>query len=234
MGRPRRAADRGGIDGTVSLSESERELLVNSHGVEHYGHSIRDSGSHKYLAPSLLDLCRRHNAKSVLDLGCGNGALCRLLHEQGMKVVGAEPSRDGYAVASKLDPEIRIYPLSLSDSPAAIEESNFDIVISAEVVEHLYDPELLPRFAAEKLRSDGLLIVTTPYHGYAKNLLIAASGKWDGHHQPLRTGGHIKFWSRRTLGRLLERNGFRVESFVGVGRVPLLWKSMILVARRMG
>lgn len=206
---------------------------MNTRGVEHYGHSVKDPASHRYLAPRLLDLCRRHDAKSVLDLGCGNGALCRSLHAQGMKVVGAEPSRDGYAVASKLDPDIKIYQLSMSDSPAAIEESKFDIVICAEVVEHLYEPELLPRFAAEKLRSDGLLIVTTPYHGYVKNLLIAAFGKWDGHHQPLRTGGHIKFWSRRTLGWLLERNGFRVESFVGVGRIPLLWKSMILVARRM-
>jgi len=45
-------------------------------------------------------------------------------------------------------------------------------------------------------------------------------------------GGHIKLWSRTTLTRLLEKNGFTVIEFHGVGRFPYLWKSMILVARR--
>ena len=37
--------------------------------------------------------------------------------------------------------------------------------------------------------------------------------------------------SKRTLGQLLEQNGYEVTEFVGVGRLPLLWKSMIMVAR---
>jgi len=61
---------------------------------------------------------------------------------------------------------------------------------------------------------------------------MALTGKLDAHFTVLWDGGHIKFWSRRTLTRLLEEAGFRVERFVGVGRVPLLWKSMILVARK--
>ena len=77
-----------------------------------------------------------------------------------------------------------------------------------------------------------MAIFTTPYHGYWKNVVMALTGKLDAHFTVLWDGGHIKFWSRRTLTRLLEEAGFRVERFVGVGRVPLLWKSMILVARK--
>lgn len=74
-------------------------------------------------------------------------------------------------------------------------------------------------------------MISTPYHGYLKNLALSAFNKWDKHHTPLWHGGHIKFWSRRTLTSLIEANGFRVTEFHGVGRAPWLWKSMILVAR---
>lgn len=44
--------------------------------------------------------------------------------------------------------------------------------------------------------------------------------------------GHIKYWSRPTLTRLMHENGFAVRRFHGVGRLPYLWKSMILVAQK--
>jgi hypothetical protein len=44
-------------------------------------------------------------------------------------------------------------------------------------------------------------------------------------------GGHIKFWSKKTLSELLKREGFEVIDFHGVGRLPYLWKSMVLIAK---
>ena len=72
--------------------------------------------------------------------------------------------------------------------------------------------------------------MTTPYHGYLKNLAISVIGGWDRHADPLWDGGHIKFFSRRTITRLLNEAGFRVVSFNGVGRLHYLWKSMVVVA----
>lgn len=105
-------------------------------------------------------------------------------------------------------------------------------MVSTEVIEHLFSPHLLPRFAAGVLKPGGWLVISTPYHGYLKNLALSLVDKWDDHHTPLWHGGHIKFWSRATLSRLLEENGFVVEGFSGVGRLPWLWKSMVLVARK--
>ena len=110
----------------------------------------------------------------------------------------------------------------------------FDLVVSTEVVEHLYAPRLLPLFAGKVLKAGGIVILTTPYHGYLKNVLIAATGHWDTHHTALWEGGHIKFWSRRTLAQLMAENGFETIAFRGVGRLPLLWKSMIMVFRKAG
>lgn len=102
------------------------------------------------------------------------------------------------------------------------------------MVEHLYAPHELGSFCFRALKPGGTLLISTPYHGYLKNLALALLNKWDHHHTVDWHGGHIKFWSRRTLTQMLEGAGFTVTGFVGVGRIPLLWKSMILVARKPG
>ncbi len=74
--------------------------------------------------------------------------------------------------------------------------------------------------------------MSTPYHGYWKNLAMAVTGKLDAHFTALWDGGHIKFWSMRTLRALLEEAGFVDVEFTLVGRIKPLAKSMIAVARR--
>ena len=76
-----------------------------------------------------------------------------------------------------------------------------------------------------------MAIISTPYHGYLKNLVLALSGRLDAHFTALWDGGHIKFWSKRTLRILLEEVGFEKIAF-GVGRIPLLAKSMIVTAEK--
>ena len=78
----------------------------------------------------------------------------------------------------------------------------------------------------------GLLIISTPYHGYLKNFVLALANKWDAHLNPFWDGGHIKFWSCKTLSQLLNETGFSVIRFIGAGRLPFLWKSMIVVAQK--
>lgn len=145
-----------------------------------------------------------------------------------------EPDQEGVSIAREHHPSVSFYQLGVDDDPATITqlEGHFDVVISTEVIEHLYSPHLLPRFAWNCLKPGGLFIVSTPYHGYLKNLALSLAGKWDHHHTALWHGGHIKFWSRDSLTRLLVREGFVSEQFVGAGRLPWLWKSMILAMRK--
>jgi len=133
-----------------------------------------------------------------------------------------------------LVPDGTFYELGVEADPASVPGTDFDAVVSTEVIEHLAQPALLLRFAAAKLRPGGILVLSTPYHGYLKNLLISLFGRWDFHHGPLWDGGHVKFWSRSTLTQLLLANGFQVLEFRGAGRLPFLWRSMILVGRPVG
>jgi 2-polyprenyl-3-methyl-5-hydroxy-6-metoxy-1,4-benzoquinol methylase len=109
----------------------------------------------------------------------------------------------------------------------------FDVVISLEVVEHLFNPHHLVETARAVLKPGGCAIISTPYHGYLKNLALALFDKWDFHHHPERVGGHIKFWSKRTLRSLFDaNNAFRAIEFRGAGRAPYLWNSMIWVFQK--
>ena len=200
-----------------------------------YGWSDAEAScAHAYIQPRVLGILKRLGARKVLDLGCGNGALSRELMRSGFDVTGCDADEEGIGIAREAAAEEadRFQRVSVYDEPNVLGERDFDAVLSVEVVEHLFAPRALPRFARAVLKPGGHLIVTTPYHGYLKNLALSIFGRWDRHLDPLWDGGHVKLWSRATLSRLLEEAVFRVVEFHGAGRWPLLWKSMILVARK--
>lgn len=210
--------------------------MTSGEAVENYGWDTSNGvpESCNYIAPKIVEIVKGLKVGRIADLGSGNGSLCAQLAANGLDVVGIEYDTAGCEVSKRTYPAIPFYNFGVQDNPAALlaSETKFDCVVSTEVVEHLFAPHLLPRYAAAVLKEKGVLVISTPYHGYIKNLALSVFGYWDKHHTPLWHGGHIKFWSRQTLTRLLEENGFVVTQFHGVGRLPWLWKSMILVAQR--
>lgn len=189
-------------------------------------------GSHDYLIPAVLKILGQEPKGSLIDIGAGNGALLPLWARKGWHTSALEPDAKGFRFAARKVPEADVRQIAVGDDMPDEWKGRFDAAVCLEVVEHLFDPRQLPAAAAQLLRKDGLIVVSTPYHGYLKNLAIAVSGKWDFHHDPLWTGGHIKFWSRAKLESLFREQGFRAVSFEGVGRMPWLWKSMVMAFRK--
>jgi len=209
-----------------------------ANNVDSYGwETTEDPGSCGYVVPEIIDIIKKQKPSplKVLDLGCGNGMLCGFLSEVGVDVVGVDYDDDGVCLAKNKYPNIPFYKYGVQDDPQRLLDEvgeGFDIVISTEVIEHLYSPQQLLNFADKCLNKNGKLVLTTPYHGYLKNLLLSLFNKWDFHHTVSWEGGHIKFWSRKTLTAFLSQHGFEVSAFSGVGRLPYLWKSMVLVAHK--
>jgi 2-polyprenyl-3-methyl-5-hydroxy-6-metoxy-1,4-benzoquinol methylase len=200
---------------------------------EKYEYSYGNSNftcAHDYLIRPLISMLPKPSQQRrvrVLDLGCGNGSLTNLLRERGYEIVGVEESMSGVDIAQKNFPNCEFIQGSIYDLPRSVTNSSFDAVISVEVIEHLYYPKELVRAAGKCLRPDGKLILTTPYHGYLKNIFVAIAGKMDRHFTVLWDGGHIKFFSPKTLRILLETERFSNIQFQFAGRAPFLWKSML-------
>lgn len=154
-----------------------------------------------------------------------------LLHQNGYQVVGVDPSGEGVAQAHAAYPELQVQVGSAYDD-LATEYGSFPVVVSLDVVEHCLFPRKYAQTLFSLVEEGGMAILSTPYHGYWKNLALALSGAMDRHFTALWDGGHIKFWSMRTLRTLLQEAGFYSIRFLRVGRIPPVAKTMIAIARK--
>lgn len=190
---------------------------------------------YRYLLPSLNKILPPPKKLiKILDLGCGNGSFTNYLTQQGFKATGLDPSESGITLAKQNFPDIEFIQGDIYNLPFSQLENQFDYIISIDVIEHLYLPRIMPQVAKRCLKPHGKLIITTPYHGYLKNIVLSAAGKFDHHFNPLWDGGHIKFFSVKTLSQLLNTEGFQNLEFHFAGRLPWLWKDMICVAHQPG
>ena len=147
----------------------------------------------------------------IMDVGSGNGAFAAHLAALGFEVVVVEGS-------AYVD--------------LAANHGTLPVVPCLEVIEHCFFPRRILKTLFGLLTPGGTLVLTTPFHGYWKNLALAATGKLDAHFTALWDYGHIKFFSAATITTLSRDAGFAPVEIERVGRIPALAKSMIVVARR--
>jgi 2-polyprenyl-3-methyl-5-hydroxy-6-metoxy-1,4-benzoquinol methylase len=191
--------------------------------------------SHEYLLPTVFNVLDslelKGDSKRVFDLGCGNGSVAACLSDKGYEVTGIDPSMEGIQQANEVYPKLKLHQGSAYDDLGG-EYGQFPVAVSLEVVEHVYHPRKYASCLYSLLEKGGTAIVSTPYHGYWKNLAMAVTGKMDSHFTVLWDYGHIKFWSIKTLSELLLEAGFASVEFKRVGRIPVLAKSMIAIAKK--
>ncbi len=200
------------------------------------GYGYKDSAlnnAHDYLLPMVLKLLDEQRVpacdKRLFELGCGNGSVAYKLSQHGWDITGVDTSTEGVAQARQSYPDLKLFTGSAYDDLAS-QYGKFPLVLSLEVVEHIYAPRHYARTVFNLLVDGGVAIISTPYHGYWKNLALAVTGQMDKHFTALWDNGHIKFWSMDTLSKLLVEAGFVKVHFERVGRVPALAKSMIAIA----
>lgn len=186
--------------------------------------------SHNHILPVVVKVVLRERPDRIFDFGCGNGSVAKALSKFA-EVAGVDISESAISQANEAFPELNLVRKSVYDDVSE-EFGQFPMVISLEVVEHLFNPRLFARNLFNLVDPGGLAVISTPYHGYFKNLALAVTGKFDRHFTALWDGGHIKFWSMSTLSELLREVGFSDIEFYRSGRIAPLAKSMIAVARR--
>ncbi len=155
-------------------------------------------------------------AAAVLDIGCRDGGLRHFLP--------ADITYQGIDIAPEFaGPGILIQDLS-SGIPFANE--SFDYTFCIDVLEHLPHPYLIMGEMHRVLRPTGHCIVSVPNPYHLKEII------WNVFRIPDRQG-HMFGWTRQTMTRLAEMNGFRLEATGGtylhppIPMVPLLARSIV-------
>jgi SAM-dependent methyltransferase len=140
----------------------------------------------------------------LLDVGCSSGALLLSAKRDGIKAEGVEPAVK--AAESARAAGLAVFSGTLQD--AGYPAERFQAVTMMEVIEHLPRPVDVVREIWNVLAPGGILAIGT---GNADSWTVSVMReRWDYFHVG-RYGGHISFFTPRSLERLADRCGFRIE-----------------------
>jgi 2-polyprenyl-3-methyl-5-hydroxy-6-metoxy-1,4-benzoquinol methylase len=195
------------------------------------------SVDHPHVLPAIRSLLPARTGLRILDAGCGHGFHAAELAAMGHHVTGIDIWPEKLAIARAAHPPgnggPRFEQASVYDPLEKImPPGGWDVIACVELIEHLHLTRTFLRNMRRHLAPQGCLIISTPYHGYLKNLAICLAGGWDDHHWTTEEGGHVKFFSVATLTQVLREAGFGRVEFRMAGRLPYLWKSIICRAGR--
>jgi SAM-dependent methyltransferase len=188
---------------------------------------------------------------SILDVGCGNGHLLFQLRHKFTELHGLEYSGARLRQAQANLAEWSFHGLHGSAEDMHVYPDNtFDCLVSADTIEHIPDVYRAAKECYRVLKPGGRLVMNTPNIAFVKKRLLLLVGRFPSTSQAnegfgsdvLFDGGHLHYFSFRSLGLLLTRAGFVLERRVGYGALgrlhnlypPLLSGGAQWVARRLG
>lgn len=159
----------------------------------------------------LLEMVPRE-AKTILDLGCGEGCAGSKIKERdpGAKVYGVEIDEASGRKAELVLDGVIIGDLEKADLP--FEKKYFDCIVAADVLEHLVDPWNTLKKIRELLADDGVLVVSIPNIRYYKAIIRLVLGYWDYSGRGIFDISHLRFFCLVNIREMLMDPGFEIVS----------------------
>jgi 2-polyprenyl-3-methyl-5-hydroxy-6-metoxy-1,4-benzoquinol methylase len=148
--------------------------------------------------------------RTILDVGCGEGALASRLKASGAaRVAGIELDEAAARIASqRLDVLVKG---DISTVALPFERGEFDYMIFADVLEHLPDPDKILERMLPLLKNDGRVIVSVPNMRFLPVLARLVIDRWAYTDAGVRDRTHLRIFTRRSFERMLAERGLVVE-----------------------
>lgn len=163
-------------------------------------------------------------ARRVLDVGCGAGALGRLLQERGHQVTGVELVPEAAYAAREFLDQVAIADVETAGLPPG----PFDAIIFADLLEHLTDPWRVLREASAGLAAGGCVVASIPNVQNLDVLWRLLRGRWDYRDRGLLDRGHLRFFTMQTIRDLFAQAGLEIVH-VGQHYGRSFWRELACV-----
>lgn len=157
----------------------------------------------------ILDLAEDVSGRRILDVGCGSGKLGAEFKKRGAYAVGSDISPVAVKEAkARLD---EVFLVQSEDVlPRNTSQGQFDLIILAEILEHVFDPVAMLIKANKFLKSGGHFIITTPNFMVWTNRLKFLLGKFTYQSEGMFDFGHIRWFSHSYLKEVFKEAGLKV------------------------
>ncbi len=155
---------------------------------------------------------------NMLDLGCGNGEFSEIAREQfNAKVFCTDYSENHLGVVRDKGFEAIKCDFDHQEDVERLNNTftnQFDVIVSFEVIEHIFDVDAFLATAHNLLKTNGCLIISTPNYSYITYRLYSILRG----NIPVSEGHHIRFFNQRRLKQTLVLNGFTLIEDYSFGK----------------
>jgi len=202
--------------------QSVLDYQLNALGVNHHAeyelppaYALKKSplSSHSRILGLLGSSPRR-----VLDIACGQGGLGHALMQRGHTVTGIDCRPPHFALDEFIHADLShgLPPMSL--------ERKFEVILLADVLEHMAEPLPLLRQAVERLAKGGSIVVSLPNAVHWSTRLLVAFGKFDYTNKGILDRTHLRFFTKASAERLFAAAGLAVSAH---HTTPVPWENVL-------
>ncbi len=183
--------------------------MVNDLIKQYYNEVRTNYGMNSLRRKKILELTGPLTGQRILDIGCASGYLSKELKQADNFVAGIDiSSRHVQELMNDLDC-FECLNIENDQWPQSFIDHKFDLVIMAEVIEHMFDPLGFMIKVKHILKDDGIMIITTPNFLLWNNRIRMLLGQY-GEKEKLFDRSHINLMSYNGLEKVLKDAEFKI------------------------
>ncbi len=156
---------------------------------------------YRNICKKIEELTNKKNVR-VLEIGCGTGLLLHVaLEEFNFESQGVEYNN------SMVEYGVKNFGVNIIQgdiNKIALEESNFDAIVMADVIEHFFDPLKTLKYCNELLADSGIIFLSTP--NIDSKLFQQLGVKWG----IIGPSEHLYYFNPNTIESILNKSGFSI------------------------
>ncbi len=149
--------------------------------------------------------------KRILELGVGDASLTEKMNQAGAQVVCVELDPQFASLAVPFAREVKVANAEHIDYRPEDDQAPYDLIVAADILEHLVDPETLLSKLKAGLKRGGLLIVSLPNVANLYVRLNLLFGRFPYHTKGILDRTHLRFYTLKSMRKMLAKTGWIVE-----------------------
>jgi 2-polyprenyl-3-methyl-5-hydroxy-6-metoxy-1,4-benzoquinol methylase len=195
---------------TLPAKDTLKDFYEKKHESEYGSEAVYLNLDLMHYHQKILEIVK--TGQTILDVGCATGYLGVAIKKKGNKVYGIEISEKAAKKAKEDLDDVIVGNIEEIEIPYP--KKYFDLIICSDILEHLISPEQVLVKLAKYLKLNGVLLVVVPNVAHFSLRWMLLRGKW----KYTRTGsmdyGHIRFFTKKSMTKLLERSGYKTKYII--------------------